>query len=94
MIGRQIIVYFIVFIITNFIAIFFSSKILDSIYAKFFKLLLFSAFFTIIQLVLEHFNMEIKKGNNKEWEKLGIARYVTWPRTKCSILGVDINNKS
>ncbi|WP_293728386.1 DNA methyltransferase [uncultured Phascolarctobacterium sp.] len=26
-----------------------------------------------------------------EWENLGIARYVTWPRTKCSIKGVDIN---
>jgi len=29
---------------------------------------------------------------NKEWEKWGIARYVTWPRTKCSIFGVDVNN--
>lgn len=26
-----------------------------------------------------------------EWEKLGIAKYVTWPRTKCSILGQDIH---
>lgn len=26
-----------------------------------------------------------------EWEKLGIARYVTWPRTVCSIKGVDVN---
>jgi adenine-specific DNA-methyltransferase len=26
-----------------------------------------------------------------EWEKLGIARYVTWPRTVCSIEGHDIN---
>lgn len=26
-----------------------------------------------------------------EWEKLGIARYVTWPRTVCSIQGYDIN---
>ncbi len=26
-----------------------------------------------------------------EWEKLGIAHYVTWPRTVCSILGQDIN---
>lgn len=26
-----------------------------------------------------------------EWDKWGIARYVNWPRTKCSILGVDIN---
>ena len=28
-----------------------------------------------------------------EWDKLGIARYVNWPRTKCSILGIDINGK-
>ena len=26
-----------------------------------------------------------------EWEKLGIARYVTWPRTICSIEGHDVN---
>jgi adenine-specific DNA-methyltransferase len=26
-----------------------------------------------------------------EWEKLGIARYITWPRTVCSIEGHDIN---
>lgn len=26
-----------------------------------------------------------------EWESLGIARYATWPRTQCSILGVDIH---
>lgn len=26
-----------------------------------------------------------------DWEKWGIARYVNWPRTKCSILGVDVN---
>ena len=26
-----------------------------------------------------------------EWEKLGIARYVNWPRTVCSITGKDIN---
>lgn len=32
-----------------------------------------------------------KKGDS-EWEKLGIANYVTWPRTYCSILGRDINN--
>ena len=33
-----------------------------------------------------------KKGDN-EWEKLGIAKYVTWPRTFCSINGIDINGK-
>ncbi len=35
-----------------------------------------------------------KKGirpGDEEWEKWGIARYVNWPRTKCSILGVDVN---
>lgn len=26
-----------------------------------------------------------------EWERLGIAQYVTWPRTVCSIKGEDIN---
>ena len=33
------------------------------------------------------------KPGDEEWEKWGIARYVNWPRTKCSILGVDVNNK-
>lgn len=28
---------------------------------------------------------------DEEWEKLGIARYVTWPRSICSIKGVDIH---
>ena len=35
-----------------------------------------------------------KKGyqpGNDEWEKYGIARYVNWPRTVCSIEGHDIN---
>ena len=35
-----------------------------------------------------------KKGfrpGDDEWESLGIARYVTWPRTVCSIEGHDIN---
>lgn len=30
---------------------------------------------------------------DEEWEELGIARYVTWPRTVCSIKGRDINGK-
>ncbi len=34
-----------------------------------------------------------KKGDS-EWEKLGIAKYVTWPRTVCSINGVDINGNA
>lgn len=28
-----------------------------------------------------------------EWEKYGIAQYVTWPRTICSINGVDVTGK-
>ena len=28
-----------------------------------------------------------------EWESLGIARYVTWPRTVCSIKGTDVLGK-
>lgn len=31
------------------------------------------------------------KPGDDEWEKLGIAQYVTWPRTVCSIEGHDIN---
>lgn len=34
-----------------------------------------------------------KKGDD-EWESLGIARYVTWPRSLCSIEGKDINGNS
>lgn len=33
-----------------------------------------------------------KKGD-EEWEALGIAKSVTWPRTVCSINGCDINGK-
>ncbi|MBR4260034.1 MAG: site-specific DNA-methyltransferase [Kiritimatiellae bacterium] len=31
------------------------------------------------------------KPGDEEWEELGIARYVTWPRTVCSIVGSDVN---
>ena len=31
------------------------------------------------------------KPGDEEWEKLGITRYVTWPRTVCSIEGHDVN---
>ena len=31
------------------------------------------------------------KPGDEEWEKLGIARFVTWPRTVCSIEGHDVN---
>ncbi|UKK63010.1 hypothetical protein L6466_09710 [Prevotella communis] len=37
-----------------------------------------------------------KKGyqpGDEEWEKYGIARYVNWPRTVCSIEGHDINGQ-
>ena len=33
---------------------------------------------------------DIKKGD-AEWEEKGIAKYVAWPRTVCSINGVDVN---
>ena len=32
------------------------------------------------------------KPGDEEWENLGIARYVTWPRTVCSIEGHDVNS--
>lgn len=37
----------------------------------------------------------LKKQNiypgEKDWEKRGIAHYITWPRTKCTINGIDLN---
>lgn len=39
----------------------------------------------------------VKQGlrqGDEGWEKYGIAHYVTWPRTKCSIAGTDINGNS
>lgn len=33
------------------------------------------------------------KPGDEQWEALGIARHVTWPRTVCSIQGKDINGK-
>jgi len=33
------------------------------------------------------------KPGDDEWERLGIARYVTWPRTTCSIEGHDVNGE-
>ena len=32
--------------------------------------------------------------NDKEWNQFGIAHYVTWPRTVCSIQGHDISGES
>lgn len=37
------------------------------------------------------FTKEGFRPSDPEWEKFGIANYVTWPRTKCSIEGLDIN---
>lgn len=41
---------------------------------------------------------EVKKLNDEglhpgdeRWEKNGISRYITWPRTLCSIKGIDVN---
>ena len=31
---------------------------------------------------------------DQEWEKYGIARYITWPRTVCSIVGKDVKGKA
>ena len=48
------------------------------------------------EVSVEEANELEKKGfhpGDDEWNKLGIARYVTWPRTVCSILGEDINGK-
>lgn len=33
------------------------------------------------------------KPGDEEWDRLGIARYVTWPRTVCSIEGHDVNGQ-
>lgn len=37
-------------------------------------------------------NQGFKKGD-PEWEVLGIAKSITWPRTKCAIDGIDINGE-
>lgn len=31
---------------------------------------------------------------DEAWERLGIARYVTWPRTVCSVRGRDVNGNA
>ncbi len=33
------------------------------------------------------------KPGDKEWEDMGIARYITWPRTVCTIEGHDVNGQ-
>lgn len=48
------------------------------------------------EVSIEEATMLKKQGyaqGDAEWERLGIARYVTWPRTVCSIEGKDINGK-
>lgn len=48
------------------------------------------------EVSVEEANMLSKQGyspGDDEWEKLGIARYVTWPRTVCSIEGHDVDGK-
>lgn len=49
------------------------------------------------EISLEEEKRLLSEGHQKgdeEWEELGIAKYVTWPRTECSINGVDINGNS
>lgn len=46
------------------------------------------------EVSVEEANALQQKGyrqGDPEWERLGIARYVTWPRTVCSIKGEDVN---
>lgn len=40
------------------------------------------------------FIKENKRQGDTEWEAYGIARYVTWPRTKCSIEGIDVSGNA
>ena len=35
----------------------------------------------------------VRQLSDEEWERLGIARYVTWPRTVCSIEGHDVKGQ-
>ena len=37
-------------------------------------------------------NQGLRPGDD-DWESHGIARYVTWPRTKCTIEGININGE-
>ena len=48
------------------------------------------------EVSVEESKMLSEKGlrpGDEEWNRLGIARYVTWPRTVCTIQGVDIHGK-
>lgn len=39
-------------------------------------------------------NIQGYKPGLPEWDELGIARFITWPRTVCSITGYDVNGIS
>ena len=39
------------------------------------------------------FTKQRLRPSDPDWEKYGIANYVTWPRTVCSIEGHDVNGK-
>lgn len=39
----------------------------------------------------KEFSQKGLRPSDPDWEKYGIANYVTWQRTKCSIEGVDVN---
>lgn len=41
----------------------------------------------------QNLSIQGHKPGDKEWNALGIARHVTWPRTVCSIEGHDINGQ-
>ena len=41
----------------------------------------------------EEFSAKGLRQGDDEWEKYGIANYVTWPRTKCSIKGTNIKGE-
>ena len=55
MFEKQMVVYFVVYVVVNLIAIMFSAKLLTGVHVSFFKTLLFSILFTAVQFVLDHF---------------------------------------
>ncbi len=42
----------------------------------------------------KEFTAKKLRPSDEEWSSHGIANYVTWPRTKCSILGCDVNGSA
>jgi len=55
MFSRTIMIYFIAYLIANFIAVVFSSKIINDVRYDTVKLVFFSILITVFQFVLEHF---------------------------------------